>query len=154
MMSVFLASFLLLLGSLSIANASIGNSVAQASNPGQVHTPPRGSAERQAILDALREDYQKSLGERVTFTVYYLRVHNGWAWIDVTPRNGKGEAVAEGGPALLHWESNRWAVKDLSVVADDPDDPLGAEDASPVFIRHLRDKYPGAPKDIFPTPKK
>jgi hypothetical protein len=113
-----------------------------------VHTPPQGSAERQAILDALRGDQQ------VVFKVLVLKVHNGWAWIDVTPLDKQGNAVAEGGPNLLHLEAGKWKVLDLSKVPDDPDDPLGPEDASPRYIKNLRRTFPGVPADIFPKPHK
>src|SRR6266542_6438227 len=65
------------------------------------YTPPKGGAERQAILDALRADQQ------ITFQVHYLKVHRGWAWIDTTPLDKKGKAVAEGGPNLLHLEDGK-----------------------------------------------
>src|SRR2546423_5034451 len=78
------------------------------------HTPKPGSAERQAIVDALRGT------DQVVFKVHYLKVHNGWAWIDVTPLGKDGKAVAEGGPALLHQEQGSWKVLDLSKVPEDP----------------------------------
>jgi hypothetical protein len=116
--------------------------------PDVAHIPPKGSAERQAIVDALRGNQQ------VVFQIHYLKVHNGWAWIDVTPLDKQGHAVAEGGPNLLHFEKGKWRVLDLSKVPDDPDDPLGPEDASPGYIRNLRKTFPGVPADIFPKPTK
>ena len=112
------------------------------------YTPPKGGAERQKILDALRGDQQ------ITFQVHYLKVHRGWAWVDTTPLDKQGKAVAEGGPALLHLEDGKWKVLDLSRVPEDPSDPLGPEDASPVFIRNLLKTFPGVPRDIFPKPTK
>jgi hypothetical protein len=48
----------------------------------QLHTPQRGSAERQAIMDGLREEYKenrdpdgKPYRGKLTFTVNYLKVH-------------------------------------------------------------------------------
>jgi hypothetical protein len=41
---------------------------------------------------------------------------------------------------------------DLSTVPEDPNDPMGSEDASRVFITHLRKTFPGVPADIFPKP--
>jgi hypothetical protein len=110
------------------------------------HTPEKGSAERQAIMDALRGS------DQVVFQVHYLKVHHGWAWADVTPVDSKGQATAEGGPNLLHLVAGKWQVLDLSKVPEDPKDPLGAEDASPGFIRKLRKTFPGVPADIFPKP--
>lgn len=112
------------------------------------YTPAMGSAERQSILDALRG------GQDVKFKVHYFKVHDGWCWIDTTPLDKDGHPTAEGGPNLLHLEDGKWKVMDLSTVPDDPKDPLGAEDASPGFIKNLMKTFPGVPRDIFPKPKK
>ena len=62
-----------------------------------VHTPAANSAERRGILDALRGS------DNVIYTVNFIKVHNGWAWVDVTPLDPKThQATAEGGPNLLH----------------------------------------------------
>jgi hypothetical protein len=37
---------------------------------------------------------------------------------------------------------------------EDPKDPLGAEDASPGFVRNVMKTFPGVPRDIFPKPSK
>ena len=121
---------------------------AQANRDAGPYTPAKVSAERQAILDALRGDQQ------VMFKVHYLKVHQGWCWIDTTPLDKEGRATAEGGPNLLHLKNGKWEVMDLSKVPEDPDDPLGAEDASPGFVRNLLKTFPGVPRDIFPKPKK
>jgi len=110
----------------------------------EVHTPAKGTEERQAIMDALRGNQQ------VVFQVNYLKVHNGWCWVDTTPLDKSGRATAEGGPSLLHQENGTWKVKDLSKVPDDPNDPLGPEDASPTYIRNVMKTFPGVPRDIFP----
>ena len=112
----------------------------------EVHTPEMGSSERQAIMDALRGN------QDVRFQVHHLKVHNGWCWVDTTPLDKNGHATAEGGPNLLHFENGRWRVMDLSKVPEDPDDPLGAEDASPTYVRNVMKTFPGVPKDIFPKP--
>lgn len=108
------------------------------------YTPAMGSAERQNILDALRE------GQDVKFKVNYFKVHDGWCWIDTTPLDKAGHPTAEGGPNLLHFENGKWKVMDLSKVPEDPNDPLGPEDASPTYIRNLIKTFPGVPRDIFP----
>jgi len=109
-----------------------------------LHTPAKGSAERQAILDALRGS------EQVTFQVHSLKVHNGWAWVDTTPLDKQGKATAEGGPNLLHFENGKWTVLDLSKVPEDPNAPLGPEDPSPTYIKNVRKTFPGIPVDILP----
>jgi len=113
------------------------------------HSPTKGSTERQAILDALRGGNQE-----VMFQVHYVKVHDGWCWIDTTPLDKKGQATAEGGPNLLHLEDSTWKVMDLSKVAEDPKDPLGAMDASPGYVRNVVKAFPGVPRDIFPKPTK
>jgi len=108
------------------------------------HVPPQGSPERKTILDALRSDPQ------MTFKVHYIKVHNGWCWVDTTPLDKEGKATAEGGPNLLHFEDGAWKVMDISKVPEDPKDPLGPEDASPGFVNNLMKTFPGLPRDIFP----
>jgi len=88
------------------------------------------------------------------FQVHYVKVHDGWCWIDTTPLDKKGQATAEGGPNLLHLEDGTWKVMDLSKVAEDPKDPLGAMDASPGYVRNVVKAFPGVPRDIFPKPTK
>ena len=112
------------------------------------YTPAKNSAERQAILDSLRGN------QDVVFQVHYLKVHRGWCWVDTTPLDKQGHATAEGGPNLLHLENGIWKVMDLSRVPDDPDDPLGAEDASLGFVKNVLKTFPGVPRDIFPKPTK
>lgn len=112
-----------------------------------VHSPAAKSPERQAILDALRG------GDNVLYQVNFIKVHSGWAWVDTTPLDPKTkQATAEGGPNLLHLVNGKWKVMDLSKVPEDKNDPMGAEDASPTFVRNLRRTYKGCPADIFPKP--
>lgn len=115
----------------------------------KLHTPTKGSAERAAILDAIRDG-----GQDVIYQVYYLKVHNGWAWIDATPLDAKTKrATAEGGTNLLHLENGKWRVMDLSSVPEDPDNPMASQDASAVFVRNLRKTFAGCPADIFFKPR-
>jgi hypothetical protein len=144
--------FLLLL--MLFAGFGLNGDSVTAQNQSALHAPAKGSAERKAIMDVLRDDFLKQGGQRVVFQVNYLKVHQGWAWADVTPLDDKGKAVAEGGPALLHYEKGTWTVVDLTVVADDPDDPLGPMDPSPLYIKNVQKKYPGVPADIFPARRK
>lgn len=110
----------------------------------KAYTLAAGSPERKAIMDALRGD------QKVVFKVYYLKVHGDWTWIDATPLDEKSRPVAEGGPSLLHKENGTWKVLDLSVVPQNPDQPLEAEDAPPEFVTKLQSIFPGLPGDIFP----
>jgi len=128
------------------ANPPIHAEVVPSPTQDEVHTPEMGSAERQAIMDALRGN------EDVRFQVHHLKVHNGWCWVDTTPLDKDGHPTAEGGPNLMHFENGKWKVMDLSKVPEDPDDPLGVEDASPTYVRNVMKTFPGVPKDIFPKP--
>ena len=112
----------------------------------QAHVPANGSVERKEVVDALRGD------QSVIFKVHYIKVHGNWCWIDTTPMDKQGHATAEGGPNLLHLEDGKWKVMDLSTVPEDPNDPLGPEDASPGFVKNVMKTFPGVPRDIFPRP--
>ncbi len=118
----------------------------------EVHEPGKGSAERKAILDALRAvQFPK---QEVVYVVNYLRVHNDWAWVDVSPQDRKGTPVAEGGTALLHCKKGTWGYVDISKVPEDPKDPEGPMDASPGWVKNLIKVHPEVPADIFPKRKK
>ncbi len=135
---------LLALGIFLVAFGSLNISAQKADS---VHSPAANSPERKAILDALRG------GENVIYTVNFIKVHNGWAWVDVTPLEPKTrQATAEGGPNLLHFANGKWTVMALAKVPEDKNDPMGAEDASPTYIRNLRRVYKSCPADIFPKP--
>lgn len=124
----------------------IGGNIACTASADVAHTPKDGSGERRAILKALRT------GPTVSLKVHYLKVHRGWAWADITPLDGGGKPIAEGGPEILHLKNGKWTVLDLAKVPEDPKDPLGAQDASVGFVRNLRKTFPGVPSDIFPKP--
>jgi len=117
---------------------------ATAKSTSVAHTPPTGSAERKEVMDGLRGD------QKVVFKVHYLKIHGDWAFVDVTPLDDKGKAVAEGGASLMHKENGAWKAQDLSKLADDPDNPMGIDDPNPKFIKAVQKLYPGVPADIFP----
>jgi len=112
----------------------------------KAYTPAAGSPERKAIMDALRGD------QKVVFKINYLKVHGDWAWADVTPLEN-GKAVAEGGANLLHKQNDGWKVMDLSVIPEDPDNPMGPDDPDPKFVKAAQKAFPGLPADIFPPRK-
>ena len=57
------------------------------------YTPARGSAERQAIMNALRGPVSRALEQGVIFVVRSLKVCDGWAALDVSPRQPDGRAI-------------------------------------------------------------
>jgi hypothetical protein len=59
----------------------------------QVYTPKAGSAERKAIMDALRLPVEKQLGKPVIFRVQHLKVQNDWAFLTGVPRQPNGKVM-------------------------------------------------------------
>jgi hypothetical protein len=90
------------------------------------HTPPPGSPERQALMDALRGTVRSELGKPAIFHVRELRVLGDWAFADVSPRNPDGSRldfndtpmedawrqgfVDDGMYAVLRRQGGRWRV--------------------------------------------
>ena len=110
-----------------------------------VHTPKRGSAEQRSIFKALQGSPAH------LYKVHHLKVHNGWAWADVcrsTPKENRSPRAARNCCTVR----GAGMVEDLSKVPEDPNDPMGAQDASAVYVNNLRKRFPGVPKDIFPKP--
>src|SRR5690349_4747410 len=115
---------------------AIGVDNALSQTTGSAHTPAANSPERKAILDALRSE---SSEKNAVYQVHFIRVHDGWAWVDTTPLDpNTKQPMAEGGPNLLRLVNGKWRVMDLSKVPEDPNDPTGIEDASPVYVRNVR----------------
>lgn len=85
-------------------------STAQAAS--QYYTPQRGSAERQAIMDAARVPVSAAIGKTVIFRVSVLRSDGDWAYLQAEPRNPDGSA--------LDWSRTRfaedWAMDAMSDV--------------------------------------
>ena len=59
----------------------------------QLRTPAKDSAERKAIVDAVHEAYKEGADQPAKFLVNYLKVHAGWAWINVTLLDADGKPV-------------------------------------------------------------
>src|SRR3954451_14266847 len=108
-------SLLLLVGGailiLAMAQAAFGQDATDT-----LRTPPKGSPERTAILDAVRNEYKEGADHPAQFRVNYLKVHNGWAWIDVTPLDAAGKQVADPAPLLFYNDNGKWTAKDANDV--------------------------------------
>ena len=124
----------------------------------ELHTPPKGSAERQAIMDALREEfdnrksasYQPHRGA-ITFVVNYLKVHNGWAWTYASPQSSdRGDSFGENSGFLLHFADSRWQVMNRPPMVNDPNDPENLDYPSRKDVEKIKRMYPSIPTDIFP----
>lgn len=107
---------------------TLGCAVATLATAQPVRTPKVGSAERTAILDAIRVPVEKAVKVKVKFSVKVLRVSGNWAFFMGRPlqKNGRPidysktqyrEAIAEGAfddgaMALLKREKGRWRILD------------------------------------------
>jgi hypothetical protein len=124
----------------------------------QLHTPAKGSDERQAIMDALRAEfdnrqspYYASHRGALTFVVNRLQVHNGWAWMNGYPHSSDPQdSFGEYSGFLLHEADGRWGVMRLPPMVDDPNDPEKLDYPSRKDVEKIRQKFSTAPIDIFP----
>jgi hypothetical protein len=105
--------------------------------PGQdaPYTPEPQSAERKAIMDALRIPIQKQLNQKVIFKIDHLKVQNGWAFLTGKPRQPGGSPIDyrgtpyqeaidagvfdDGVCALLRLKDGRWRVVTFTLGATD-----------------------------------
>ena len=71
---------------LAVGVTSLVASPAQA----QISTPPPGSGQRRAILDAFRSRIEAEVGPPVVFVVSVLRVSSNWAFVQATPKRPGG----------------------------------------------------------------
>ena len=93
--------------------------------------PP--SAQRKAVLDALRPTVEKKLGGDVEFVVQVLRVEGGWAFVMADPRRKGGKPI-DGNrifgedfenmdglriDAVLQLRDGKWKVVDHAIGATD-----------------------------------
>jgi hypothetical protein len=117
------------------------------------YTPEKGSAERAAILNALRVPVERELKQKIQFAVTNFKVHGNWAFLDGEPQNaagGKpnyentkyGEAIDAGMFdnnffALLRKNGGKWRVVKYQIGCTD------------VCYLEWREQYK-APKAIFP----
>jgi hypothetical protein len=117
----------------------------QAEKPvGQAHTPAKGTAERTAILAGVHRAMEKQdPAKKVVLVVKYLKVHNGWAWIQVAPQSPDGTQHYEDQSGLLRKEGAQWSLLEWMPAEEGTD--------ATAYFKDLKKKYPAAPTDIFPT---
>jgi hypothetical protein len=92
--------------------------------------PSAGSAQRRAILDALRPAIERRLGGNVEFVVNRIRVVNGWALVIAEPQRRGGGRInprqyfsaddlqAMDGltiNAVLRYQGGRWRLVDHAI---------------------------------------
>jgi hypothetical protein len=141
----------LLISAVLAALSGSGPLRAQESTADKIHTPVAGSAERTAILDVLHREYTTGSGPKVKFKVNYLKVHNGWAWINVVPLNSSGEPEGDPWPSLLRNQNGVWSSIDLVAVGQDLGESDGPQSPTKRFLQALQKKYPTVPADIVPV---
>lgn len=116
--------------------------------PGEAYTPGKGSADRQAILEALRDCLGFKQSEMV-FEVRHLKVKDDWAWIESNPRSPDGKSRYEPVDALLQKVKGQWRVMNIRpCCAECEEDPECADIRK--YYRKLRRLFPAAPREIFP----
>ena len=106
-------------------------------------TPKSGSAERKAIMDALRKPVQKETKFPVIFRVGHLKVQNGWAFFSGNALHADGKAIGDDFlwgemAALLRKQGKNWTVLHWGFATD-----TGVMDES-------KTKWKQAPRAIFP----
>jgi hypothetical protein len=100
-----------------------------------VYTPERGSAERKAIVDALRVPVERELKQKIVFTADTFNVQGNWAFLSGTPQTPDGgrpryagtvyaDAVEAGAFdnnyfALMRKTSGRWRVVKYAIGCTD-----------------------------------
>jgi uncharacterized protein YceK len=107
------------------------------------HTPPEGSAERNAILQAVHHALARQGRKNLVLIVPHLNVHNGWAWIQVNPQSADGTQHYESQSGLLQEKTtNKWTLLEWMPAEEGTDYKK--------YFKNLKAKYPSAPPDIFP----
>lgn len=61
---------------------------------GQATTPKMGSADRTAMMNALRTPIEKALKQKVQFKVDWLKMQNGWAFMKGVPQKRGGGTIS------------------------------------------------------------
>ena len=106
------------------------------------HTPPDGSTERSGILQAVHHALARQGRKNLVLDVPYLKVHNGWAWIQVNPKSADGRQHYESQSGLLQQAGSKWTLLEWMPAEEGTDYTK--------YFQKLKAKYPSAPPDIFP----
>ena len=99
------------------------------------YTPADDSAERKAILNALRVPFEKELKQKIQFSIENFKVRGDWAFVSGAPQNSSGgtpnykntpyqKAVSEGAfdnnfQALLKKTGGKWKVATYAIGCTD-----------------------------------
>lgn len=101
----------------------------------RVYTPEKGSAERKAILDALRVPVERDLKQKIVFNTEYFNVSGNWAFLGGDPQSPTGGKPNYRGTryweavrsdmfdnnffAILRKSGNRWRVVTYAIGCTD-----------------------------------
>ena len=102
--------------------------------------PSDGSTEKNAILQATQHALARQARKNLVLAVVYLKVNNGWAWIQVNP-NRKQHYESQSG-LLQEKATNEWVLLEWMPAEEGTDYTK--------YFKNLKAKYPSAPPDIFP----
>ena len=105
-----------------------------------------GSPVRKAILDALRKEIKRLHGLDVVFVVEYMKVRDGWCWVDTLPQSADGMNHYEGVSALLHRDGSGWKVVELACTEEENPECL----SNPKYFKLLKARFPKVPEEILP----
>ncbi len=108
----------------------------------RAYVPARGGSTRKAIADGLRRDVGKFSGLYVVFNFNHLKVNGVWAYAETAPESPDGKNKYEPVSALLKRSGSVWNVVGRGVTDDETDEATA--------LCRLKNKFPGAPRDIFP----
>ena len=110
---------------------------------------PKVDSERKAILNSLRGIHREL---DLIFVVKYLKVKNGWAWIETNPRSRDGMSQFEPIEALLHKEKGKWVIKHVKPCCAEWEDDPKWRDVKIIeqYYRKLMQMFPGVTRDLFP----
>lgn len=123
-----------------------------------VYTPPKGSPERNAIMDVMRFDFYKDKEKakanpkKILFVVYHLKVKDSWACVSSVPTQN-GKEIAEPRWAILKKVDGEWIDQeyfDKLLPYPSEEAATNALDMSKDTVKRLLTKLPGCPKEIFP----
>ena len=116
----------------------------------ELREPKRGDPERKVIMDTLRAEKFPGQEARIIFVVKHLKIHNGWAWAEVTPQNtaGKSFSVAR---ALLYFKGGKWKSVDLGKLSKTSTHPTDGKGGRSTLVKNVLSLYPDVPPDIFPA---
>ncbi len=109
---------------------------------------PEEHPEGRFILKALRKSIKTLPSESIGFIIRYLKVKNGWAWIETDPRGLDIPGHYDPIDGLLHKEKGKWKVKKIRLCCGDCEyDPYCGKG---IYHKKLIKMYPSVPKEIFP----